>query len=150
MLISFAFFRCFKLASLACGIIWFTRSPPLSPLSSPLLDCSFWHYSSRLPVYPQVKFEVGMKCKRGGPCHIRSVCMGLSASTAVIIVGENNSCTECPGKQEGSISEKEQYQSWIMKVFSAEVEIWVGFMWGTIAFRSLPILLLYLDRFGLH
>lgn len=54
--------------------------------------------------------------------------MGLSASTAVIIVGENNSYTECPGKQEGSISEKEQYQSWIMKVFSAEVEIWVGFM----------------------
>lgn len=58
-----------------------------------------------------------MKCKRGGPCHIRSVCMGLSASTAVIIVGENNSCTECPGKQEGSISEKEQSQSWLMKVF---------------------------------
>lgn len=74
--------------------------PPPPPLSA--LDCSFWHYFTRLPVCPQVKLETGKKCKRGAPCHIISAqCMGLLACTAVIIVEKNNSSTESPSRQEG-------------------------------------------------
>lgn len=39
----------------------------------PILDCSFWHYSTPCPLTPESSLRQARSVKRGGPCHIRSV-----------------------------------------------------------------------------